>query len=98
MRNFGCRITWNLTLARQLWTQGMRAREIGEQVGASDKAVIAAAMRYGWPKRRKPEGMKIRDREVARRCWNCGQMYFAKPDDDRAHCDRSAPPLSGVAA
>lgn len=37
-----------LDLARQLWCQGVHAREIGEQVGYAEKTVANYAAKYGW--------------------------------------------------
>jgi hypothetical protein len=85
MRGAGCRIRWNLELARSLWDAGVRLSDIAEQVGATDKAIRGASVRWEWPRRSRPQSSRIRI-QPRKRCPGCLAVYNAEPDDNTAHC------------
>jgi hypothetical protein len=83
MRNYGCRIKWDMVHALELWNQGVRARDIAAVVGTTERAVHGAAIRHNWPMRTKPKA-KFDRCKVLRRC-GCGAKYKAHLDDP-PHC------------
>jgi hypothetical protein len=83
MRNLGCRIRWNMELARRLWESGVRVRDIASEVGTTEAAIVGAADRREWPKRSKPARTP---RPTRKRCPGCLAVYEASPEDNRPHC------------
>lgn len=83
MRNFGCRIRWNLELALKRWDEGARIRDIANEVGTTEAAIHGAAIRWDWPSRSKPARSP---RPARKRCPGCLAVYNAHPEDNRPHC------------
>jgi hypothetical protein len=90
MRGAGCRIRWNMALARELYDRGEKMEAIAQQVGTTASAIKGAADRWGWPPRTKPAtDFSYRQPLVTKRC-GCGARYRARLEDTTPHCESKA--------
>lgn len=80
-RQFGNYCPWDMVKGLELWMANLKGQDIADALGTTERAVMAAAMRYKWPKRRqrlKPSPKKVV--VLKRRCEDCLGVFDGPHD------------------
>lgn len=85
-RQFVTYAKWDMVRGRELWNRGMRAQEIADELGTTEKGVMGAAMRHGWPPRRLRKPLETKrgsgPTPTIRRCSECWAPHNASQPHD----------------